>query len=395
MAAEWLEISYRTSHGGAEILADALSELGASGIATVDRAEFEDLVSRPETLDYAADEYIDSLTEAVFLTAWFETAEEAASETIEGDSAPGSPALPSAGAAPQLLDDHFQIYLTAEDVSPFEIPSESSRILSTLGALRKRLQAAPELLAAPFSFEEVRASLIREEDWSEEWKRFYQTLRVSPRLVIQPSWISEDIPGGVQLIRLDPGSAFGTGYHESTALCLSLLDELSARCPELFEKGRSLDLGTGSGILAIAAAKLGARSLEAIDIDPRAVKVAGENFELNDVRGNIALKTGELSDCEGGYDLMIANLIARLHVELAGQYFDKLNPGGLLLISGIVDERVQDVRLALGNYDFSLLEEHKRGDWWALLCQKKEMPPSREGSDTAAREKPESSNPDK
>ena len=177
-----------------------------------------------------------------------------------------------------------------------------------------------------------------------------------------PSW--EEYPTDRIVIRLDPGMAFGTGTHETTALCLAALDELV--------KGgeRVLDIGTGSGILAIAALKLGAAEAEGVDIDPMCVRTAGENAQLNGVDGKLKVLVGDLSDkATGKYDIITANIVANAILHLAPCVPALLAEGGTFIASGIIDAREEEVCAGLAAAGLKVAEVRRQGGWVAILCK--------------------------
>lgn len=204
---------------------------------------------------------------------------------------------------------------------------------------------------------------VRDEDWAENWKKFYHPLVVGTRLVICPSW--EDFtPKPEQLVViLDPGSAFGTGYHWSTRLCLEFLESALAEGAAV----DVLDMGTGSGILAIAAHKLGVRSIIAIDNDPVAVKVARENLALNSVPGTVELADKPPARAFG---LVTANLIASLLIEMAMDLHNALEPGGRLICGGIIKEREAETVAGLTGAGLKLVDVKRQEEWVSLLLQR-------------------------
>jgi ribosomal protein L11 methyltransferase len=180
---------------------------------------------------------------------------------------------------------------------------------------------------------------LPEEDWSEGWKRDLAPFTVG-RVFIRPSWVAAGAPPGAAEVVLDPGMAFGTGTHPTTALCLAAIDALLALRP-----GASLlDVGTGSGLLAIAAAKLGARRAAGTENDPVALRVAGENAARNGVALELHLAPPE--EVPGRFDVVVANILANTLVELAPALAVKLAPGGALLLSGILAGQEDEVRAA-------------------------------------------------
>lgn len=185
---------------------------------------------------------------------------------------------------------------------------------------------------------EVRHTEVTDSGWAENWKEHFPPLEIGRRFFVHPPWITE-VPAGRIGIVIDPGMAFGTGHHGSTAGCLRLLEEAMERR----RADRVLDLGTGSGILAIAAAKLGTREILAVDIDPDACRIAAENAAANGV-GDAIRFTERLSDAPGPFDLVVANLFAQQLVDLAGEIETRLAPGGQAIGSGILVDEAESVR---------------------------------------------------
>ena len=213
------------------------------------------------------------------------------------------------------------------------------------------------------SFDEVKVTTggqVRDEDWAENWKKFYHPLEVGRQLVICPSWEEFSPRPEQKVVILDPGSAFGTGYHWSTRLCLEFLEDVAPREP-------MLDLGTGSGILAIAAHKLGVHDILAVDNDPVAVKVARENVEINGASIRVELASKAAPE---GYALVTANLIASILKEMAADLFACLAPGGLLICGGIICERKHEVIEALQSAGLVLKADKEREEWASLLLER-------------------------
>ena len=202
---------------------------------------------------------------------------------------------------------------------------------------------------------------VEQEDWETAWKQYYHAMDIGGRLAIVPSW--EDYPTDRITLTLDPGMAFGTGTHETTALCLETLDA----CIRGGE--RVLDVGTGSGILAIAALKLGAASAEGVDIDPMCVRTAGENAALNGVADRLTVLVGDLSDkATGTYDVICANIVANAIKALAPSAAPLLKEGGVFMASGVIDEREAEVAAALEAAGFTLTETKRKNGWVCFVC---------------------------
>lgn len=220
--------------------------------------------------------------------------------------------------------------------------------------MQSRLQRA----GVPF---QMACEGVRQEDWENGWKAYYHAMDIGRRLAVVPSWETYETDRAV--ITLDPGMAFGTGTHETTALCLEALDG----CIRGGE--RVLDIGTGSGILAIAALKLGAASAEGVDIDPMCVRTAGENAARNGVQDRLTVLIGDLSDrASGQYDVICANIVANAIRALAPAVPALLAENGVFLASGIIDERRDEVIAAVRAAGLAVREVREKNGWAALVC---------------------------
>ena len=204
---------------------------------------------------------------------------------------------------------------------------------------------------------------VRQEDWESGWKQYYHAMDIGRRLAVVPSWERYDTDRTV--ITLDPGMAFGTGTHETTALCLETLDAV-------IQGGeRVLDIGTGSGILAIAALKLGAAAAEGVDIDPMCVRTAGENAARNGVSDRLQVLIGDLSDkASGTYDVICANIVANAIKALAPEVPALLREHGTFVASGIIDTRRDEVIEALRAAGLDVQEVKEKNGWVALVCRR-------------------------
>ncbi len=204
---------------------------------------------------------------------------------------------------------------------------------------------------------------IEEEDWANGWKEHFHPLRIG-HVVIKPSWREFEAEPGDLVIELDPGMAFGTGLHPTTALMVRAIQT------RVQPGMRVLDLGTGSGILAIAAAMLGA-TVTAVDISDVAVEVARQNVAANGMAERISIELGSIEAVQGHrFDLILANIIARVIAELAEPLAAALEPRAELLASGIIDERADVVREALRAAGLDLVDEEAEGDWWLMVSQR-------------------------
>ena len=250
----------------------------------------------------------------------------------------------------ELLDKPRDIVIVHMYLAPDENPAE------VLPLFRERLDAA----GVPYTLD---TAGVQQEDWQNAWKKYYHAMDIGSRLAIVPGWESYDTDR-IQ-ITMDPGLAFGTGTHETTALCLELLDSL-------VQGGeRVLDVGTGSGILAIAALKLGAREADGVDIDPMCVRTAGENAERNGVDGRFRVLVGDLSDkAEGVYDIITANIVAAAILSLAQAVPALMAPGAKFICSGIIDERKDEVLAGLQASGLRPVEIKEKRGWVCILCEK-------------------------
>ncbi len=222
-----------------------------------------------------------------------------------------------------------------------------------------------------FAAEGIEAKLeligVDEEEWSTAWKKYYHPIRVGERLVIVPMWERYEAAENDIIVKMDPGMAFGTGTHETTRLVCGLIERY------LVPGQRMLDVGTGSGILAICASKLGAGECFAYDIDPVAVRVAEENCKDNDVH-NITCGVSDLLasvDTAGGlYDFAVANIVADIIIRMAPDIGAYLKTGAYLITSGIIERYADDVKAAMTANGFTLVETAMESDWVAMVYQK-------------------------
>ncbi len=305
---DWIEITISTNTEGADIVSEALLRQGAVGTQIIDRADVPD-PSKPNGFWELIDpKMIDEMPEDVQVKAWFESVE-------------------------------------------------------ALRGLENCLKALPELTGMDLGTLAVSQQGVQEQDWSECWKQYYKPFRAGQHLVIKPSWENWNAAPGDLIIELDPGMAFGTGTHETTAMCVEMIEKH-------YHGGKVLDVGTGSGILAIAAARLGADSVLGVDIDPMAVRVAQENVEKNGLSREIDIRQGDLV---AGLDnvqcqFAVANILADVIVLLAAPLKAHLTANATFVCSGILKEREQDVVDVLTRNGYQLFDRMQKGDWVALAA---------------------------
>lgn len=207
--------------------------------------------------------------------------------------------------------------------------------------------------------------VVAEKDWALAWKERMSILHVGRRLVIRPSWLTYFPQPGEIVMQLDPGMAFGTGVHPTTRMCLEALETFVRPGEDV------LDLGTGSGILAIAAALLGAGRVMAVDNDLEAVRAAKENAAANGVQRIIEVRSGSLEEAEGMYHVVVVNILAKTIVELLrGGLAERVYPGGKLILAGLLSDQETEVVRALGQTGVSVLERRQEGDWVCLVGER-------------------------
>jgi ribosomal protein L11 methyltransferase len=211
---------------------------------------------------------------------------------------------------------------------------------------------------------ELEVRPVHEEDWAAAWKQHFPVMRVGRRLVIRPTWRRHRAGPDDVVLALDPGMAFGTGLHPTTRLCLAGIERWADQ--GLLDGRTAIDVGCGSGILAIAAAKLGASSVLGVDTDPVAVEATAANARRNGLARRIPARRGSLPTDGGPWDLVLANLIASLLVTLAADLAAALRPGGRMLASGIFIDRADEVIAAFTDAGLRIVERTGEGDWVAL-----------------------------
>lgn len=269
------------------------------------------------------------------------------------------------GAAPVLnelltaLNCRFSSWQHDEgNVADFTLFAESA---DALDEQRQRVQQGltewtdilpdPVTVGDPFT--------ILREDWAESWKRHFQPIEVSDRVLVVPPWITER-PDVAAVVEIDPGMSFGTGQHETTRACLGFVDALCAEKPD----ARMLDVGCGSGILAITAAKLGLSGIRGLDYDVASVSSAQENAEANGVADAIHFEAADLADgLEGEYDIVVANIFANVLIAFADTVTAAVAPGGALVLSGILDAQFADVEARYAEAGFVVDERVTIGKW--------------------------------
>ena len=229
---------------------------------------------------------------------------------------------------------------------------------------RAQIDVGVRLVAHLAPVTELRERRVGADEWQNGWREFFHVQRVGRRMVVCPTWREHDARPDEVVIHMDPGMAFGTGHHPTTRMCLEVIERTVRR------GDRVLDLGCGSGILSIAAVKLGAAGAVGLEIDPVAVSAGRKNIALNDAENAIELVRGTLpspSAPPASFDLVAANISARVVVDMADRLAECAADGATLLVSGVLDERADEVVEALGAAGVSVAERLADGDWVALV----------------------------
>lgn len=309
---DWLEITVLTTTAGSDLVSELLMEAGSSGTMIEDKNDVA-LNQRPEgQWDIIDEEIARRIGDDVKVTGYYEV-----NETIA----------------------------------------------DTTAWIRSELE---RLRAADLGFDAGKLEMITgkvdEEDWAESWKKNFHPFRIGRHFVVKPGWEQFDTREGDVVLEIDPGMAFGTGTHETTGMCTELVED------NIVPGMKVLDIGTGTGILAIAAAKCGAVNCLATDIDKVAVRVAKENIEKNGCAGLIDVRAGNLLEVvDGTYDVVIANIIADVIIGMAKDVIGVVRPGGLFIASGITREKRDSVIGALKDAGFDVKRVMEKGEWCAIL----------------------------
>lgn len=234
--------------------------------------------------------------------------------------------------------------------------SEHSNVKKTVETIKKEMEK--------LNLGQVLTNKVDEKDWAENWKIHYKTEHITDKVVIKPSWETYIQKANEIVIELDPGMAFGTGSHETTIMCARALEEYVDKTKEVF------DIGCGSGILSIIAAKLGAKSVLAIDLDPMCVKVTKENVEINGVSDIVKVETGNLFHrVDGKADIIVVNIIAEIIVGMIPNIKDHLNKDGVFIASGIIESKLPIVQKALSENGYTTLEILEINGWVAIISK--------------------------
>ncbi|WP_053376835.1 50S ribosomal protein L11 methyltransferase [Paenibacillus sp. FJAT-27812] len=324
---KWHEITISTTEEAQEMISNFLHELGAGGVS----------IEESGTLSKQRD---------TSLGQWYELP---LNDIPEGQA---------------IIKGYF-----GEDTNTDEL----------IASLKPRIEELREFNIDPGSVE-YSALVVDEEDWATAWKQYFKPLRVSDKLTIKPTWEVYEAGPDERIIELDPGMAFGTGTHPTTALCLQTLESVIKGGEEI------IDVGTGSGILAIGACRLGAKSVLALDLDPIAVTSATENVKLNDLSDQVEVRLSDLLGVIKGadagqeatavtvpVDLVVANILAEIILLFVDDVYAALKPNGIYIASGVYKNKETDVEEGLIRSGFEILEKRRDEEWIAFVARKPQV----------------------
>ncbi len=338
---KWIEVTVRTTGEACDAISEMLTVLGAYGITVQDPGEIAAILRSGDCLAYADEGYVDSLGADAAVKAYF--------------------AEFPAGILLGIRDSENRDFAATDVIYAADRSGNVSReeLLGLVAEGIERIGCFLDTGEAVVSWK-----YVEDEDWANSWKQYYKPFRISPRVTVVPSWEDHAPPEGVAAVRLDPGNAFGTGNHATTAMCADMIDaELATRRGH----AKVLDLGCGSGILSVIAAKLGAEHVDAVDIDPVAVKTAAENSVANGTDGRVTVLQGDIRSVRGRrYDLAVANIIADVIVSIAPEIPALLRSGGVFIASGIIAPRRGDVLKACLDAGLIPDGEQQSEDWIAF-----------------------------
>jgi|TARA_B100001750_G_scaffold246334_1_gene268302 ribosomal protein L11 methyltransferase len=240
--------------------------------------------------------------------------------------------------------------------------------------LKQKIYSDIDYLSMIRPIKKLDETIIEETEWAENWKKFFHANKIGNNVVVVPTWEEYKAKNAETIIKLDPGMAFGTGLHPTTQLCLSQAEKF------IDNNNTVLDFGTGSGILSIALAQLGAKQIIGIDIDPIAVKIASNNIELNNVSNIVtvvessspldAIDLLNSNDAEKTFDLILANVTTNVLIDNCSQFQEVLHMGGILIGSGILQEQITEFSYFFMDNGFRLIDVVSDGDWRAIVMKK-------------------------
>lgn len=321
----YIETRIYTSSIGIEILLNLLSEIGINDAVIEDPNDIADLMDKKNSYDW---DYVDA-------------------DVVE------------------QINEEPNIILYMDDSD--EGREKLKLVKSTVENWKKTLKADEIGKGAYYGRLVIEEKAVRDDDWKDNWKEFFKPSKITDRIVVKPSWENYEKQSEDELIiEIDPGMAFGTGTHETTTLCIKLLEKYAE------EQDKVLDVGCGSGILSIAAGLLGIKDILGVDIDPVAVEVSKENVELNGLSDVVKIQWGDLTKgIDYKADVVVANLMADLVMMLSCDVAKHLKGKGIFISSGILVEKKKTVSAEIEKNGFEIIEILEQGDWCAIVARLK------------------------
>lgn len=237
-----------------------------------------------------------------------------------------------------------------------------------IAALGKYMESLSEIFP-DLEKPSFKSRLIEEADWGELWKQYFKPLRLTKNIVIKPTWERYTPQHRDIVVEIDPGMAFGTGQHPSTRMCLEAIEDILLKDRSI-RKWRVLDVGTGTGILGISCAKLGAESVVGADIDPKAVEIARKNVLINGVEDRVRIVNRDVRKMKGTFDLIVANLTAETLLKIKSHLFSLTDPGRYLVISGIIEQNGRTIEEAFSVENMSLQKTIREKEWLCCVYKK-------------------------
>ena len=334
----YIEVKIYTTHEGVDPLTCILMDMGIAGFAIEDSGDFENLMNKKNSYDwdYVDESLMDYMNIRTNITFYLEE---------------------SSQSSLQLK----QLQETMEALKAVQINEKKELIDADVFNTNK----IENMESIDFGTLDMSWKAVDDADWKDNWKEYFKPAKITDRIVIKPTWEEYERAEDDLVIEIDPGMAFGTGTHPTTSLCVKLLEKYIEP-----NKDKVLDVGCGSGILAIAAALLGAKDILAVDIDPIAVTVSKENVELNHLSSEIRVLEGDLTKgLNEKADIVVANLMADLVIMLSKDVAAHLKGKSIYISSGILIEKQEMVAAAIKERGFQILEIVEEGEWCAIAAQ--------------------------
>ncbi|MCQ4923762.1 50S ribosomal protein L11 methyltransferase [Tissierella carlieri] len=306
---KWTEVQIKTTAELEDLVSNVLYDVGAAGLAIEDPRDIIELSQSKEKWDFVDPSLINQDFDGIIIKAYF---------------------------------------------------SEADDLENKIEEIKNRIKNDPILNTGE---SEIKIGMVDDNDWAESWKKYYKPIKIGERILIKPSWEEYVLEENDILIELDPGMAFGTGTHETTMMCTEALEKYVKQGDIVY------DIGCGSGILSIVAAKLGAEKVVGVDLDELCVKVSNENIRLNDVDKIIEIKEGNLLDVvEGKANIIVSNIIAEIIAKMTKDLKPYLKEDGIFITSGIIVEKIELVESALVENGFKILDIKKLNGWACIIA---------------------------